>query len=218
MTSILLDCLAMKTLLFIFFLLKLNNAFALSLKNLEAGDVLLLSLNCFECRVIESETESLFSHSGVVLVDEQGNKRIAQSLGRLDHFSFAEFTKNMTPGTFVHVYRPRELKNISPFKRRNIEKTLYDVFLSKFKNAPFDSKYLWNNYTKNGVELLYCSEFIAKFLDHVLTEKTIPLPITYKKHFDYWFKYFQGDVPEGELGNSPVSFSRDPRFEFIGTL
>ncbi len=208
----------MKTLIMTFFLFQFSNAFALSFKNLEAGDVLLLSLNCFECRVIELETESQFSHSGVIIVDEKGNKRIAQSLGRLDHFSFEDFTKNMTPGTFVHVYRPVELKNISPLKRRNIEKTLFDVFSSKYKNAPFDSKYLWNNFTKNGVELLYCSEFIAKLLDHVLTEKTNPAPISYKKHFDYWVKYFNGEVPEGELGNSPVSFSRDSRFEFIGTL
>lgn len=208
----------MKTILLALFFFQLNNAFALSLKNLEAGDVVLLSLNCFECRVIESETDSLFSHSGVVIVNEKGEKRIAQSLGRLDQFSFQDFTRNMTPGTFVHVYRPIELKNLSALKRQNLEKTLLDIFLSKFKNAPFDSKYRWNNFTASGTELLYCSEFIAKFLDHVLTQKTIPFPISYKKHFDYWLKYFNGDVPEGELGNSPVSFARDPRFEFIGTL
>lgn len=208
----------MKNLIVVYLLFQVSNAFALSFKNLEAGDVVLLSFNCYECRVIESETDSLFSHSGVVIADEKGEKRIAQSLGRLDHFSFQEFSKNMTPGTFVHVYRPIELKNLTPLKRHNLEKTLFDIFQSKFKNAPFDSKYLWNNFASNGSELLYCSEFIAKFLDHVLTQKTVPFPISYKKNFDYWFKYFNGDVPEGELGNSPVSFSRDPRFEFIGTL
>jgi hypothetical protein len=210
----------MKTLILSLFVMAFcgPRAFALTFHDLQAGDVVLLSLNCYECRVIESETNSLFSHSGVVLVDELGQTRIGQSLGRLDHFSFSEFTKNKTPGTFVHVYRAKELKNISLEKRVLLQKSMLDVFNDKFKNAPFDSRYLWNNFTANGVEALYCSEFIAKFLDYFLVEKTIPFPISYKKHFDYWSKYFKGDVPEGELGNSPAGFSRDARFEFIGKI
>lgn len=194
------------------------SVFGLTLGDLKAGDVLLISLNCYECRVIESETNSLFSHSGVMVRSESGELRVAQSLGKLDHFSYAEFSKNKTPGTSIHVYRPRELKNISTAKRNLLEKVMLDVFNEKFKDAPFDSKYLWNNFNPYGVELLYCSEFIAKFLDHFLKEKTIPFPITYQKHIDYWTKYFKGVVPEGELGNSPASFARDPRFEFIGTI
>lgn len=195
-----------------------TQAFGLSIKDLQTGDVVLLSLNCYECRVIESETESLFSHSGVVIVDEEGNTKIAQSLGSLDHFTYAAFTKNMTPGTFVHVYRPREFKNLSASALELLEKNMLDVFNEKFRFAPFDSKYLWNNYSTSGVELLYCSEFIAKFLDHFLNTKTTTFPISYKKHYDYWTKYFKGPVPVGELGNSPASFSRDNRFEFIGKI
>lgn len=208
----------MKTFILALLLAISSNVFALTVKDLRAGDVLLLSLNCYECRIIESETNSLFSHSGVVVVDEKGETRVGQSLGRLDHFSFADFTKGITPGTFVHVYRPRELKSFSIEKRKLLEKNMLDVFNEKFKNAPFDSKYLWNNTDPNGVEYLYCSEFIAKFLDHFLSQKTIPLPISYKKHFDYWLKYFKGNVPDGELGNSPAAFSRDDRFEFIGKI
>lgn len=209
----------MKILILMLLIVCFNNAFAaFGVKNLEAGDVVLLSLKCYECRVIESETNSLFSHSGVVITDESGQKRIAQSLGKLDHFSLKDFTKNITPGTFVHVYRPKEFLNLSKTERLNLEKTLLDLFNSKFKNAPFDSLYLWNNFNSQGIEILYCSEFIAKFLDHVLSLKTIPSPISYKKHIDYWTNYFKGVVPEGELGNSPAAFSRDPRFEFIGTI
>lgn len=195
-----------------------TSVFALSLTELQAGDVLTLSLNCYECRMIESETESAFSHSGVVIIDEQGRTRIAQSLGRLDHFSFIDFTKYITPGTKVSVYRPREFKNLNSATKIKLEKNMLDLFNEKFKNAPFDSKYLWNNFNSNGVELLYCSEFIAKFLDHFLSKSTVPFPISYKKHYDYWLTYFKGVVPDGELGNSPASFSRDIRFEFVGTL
>ena len=209
---------SMKKLFLILLVLLPKALFALTLADLKAGDVLLISLNCYECRVIESETNSLFSHSGVMVRTDSGELRVAQSLGVLDHFSYAEFSKNKTPGTSIHVYRARELKNISAAKRSLLEKVMLDVFDEKFKNAPFDSKYLWNNFNKYGVELLYCSEFIAKFLDHFLKDKTVPFPITYQKHIDYWTKYFKGVVPEGELGNSPASFSRDPRFEFIGTI
>lgn len=191
---------------------------ALEFSDLQGGDVVTLSLNCYECRMIESETESAFSHSGVIIIDEQGRTRIAQSLGRLDHFSLAEFTKNITPKTAVHVYRPVEFKKMGQGMRSLLEKSMLDLFNEKFKNAPFDSKYLWNNFNSNGVELLYCSEFIAKFLDHFLSQKTIPFPISYKKHYVYWLTYFKGIVPEGELGNSPAAFSRDARFEYIGTL
>lgn len=208
----------MKTMILSIILTISTNVFALELSDLSGGDIVTLSLNCYECRMIESETESAFSHSGVVLIDEQGRTRIAQSLGRLDHFSLAEFTKNITPGTKVHVYRPRELKGLDKKSRTMLDKNMLDTFNEKFKNAPFDSKYLWNNFNSQGVELLYCSEFIAKFLDHFLAQKTIPFPISYKKNYVYWMAYFKGIVPEGELGNSPASFSRDARFEFIGTL
>lgn len=107
------------------------NVHALSVTDLKAGDVVLLSLNCYECRMIESETESLFSHSGVVIVDETGRTRIAQSLGRLDHFSFGDFTKNITPGTKVHVYRPREFKTLSSEKRVLMQKVMLDIFNEK---------------------------------------------------------------------------------------
>ena len=195
-----------------------TSSFALTINDLQVGDVTLLSLNCIECRMIESETNSLFSHSGVVVRDESGRLRIAQSLGKLDHFSIAEFTKNITPKTFVHVYRPREFKNLTKEQVIALEKSMLDVFNETYKHAPFDSAFSWNNFDNQGRELLYCSEFIAKFLDHFLFMKTQPLPITYTKHADYWLKYFKGKIPLGELGNSPGSFTRDHRFEFIGTI
>lgn len=207
-----------KFLFFVIFLINVNSLWALTLKDLRAGDVVLLSLNCYECRMIESETESLFSHSGVVIIDEAGNTKIAQSIGRVAMDTFADFTKNKTPGTFVHVYRPRELKSLTGIHYDKLTSSMRDIFNSHFKGAPFDSKYVWNNFNSQGVELLYCSEFIAKFLDFFLSEKTKIAPISYSKHYDYWLKYFHGNVPLNELGNSPASFSRDSRFEFVGKI
>ena len=208
----------MKTLLFTLLTVFAIPTFALTINDLQTGDVVLLSLKCIECRVIESETNSLFSHSGVVVIDEQGRKRIAQSIGNVALFSYADFTGNITPGTYVHVYRPREFNKLSAQKMAMLEQSMLDTFNEKYKGAPFDSKYIWNNFNAKGVELLYCSEFIAKFLDNFLSQKTQLKVITYNKHYDYWTKYFKGIVPENELGNSPASFSRDHRFEFIGTI
>lgn len=207
----------MKKYLFLIAIAFLNLNFVQAF-DLKAGDVLLLSFNCYECRVIESETNSLFSHSGVVVKNEKGEIRIGQSLGRVALNSIDEFLKNITPGTSVSVYRPKEFLELNEVEQGALEKRMLTVFNSTFKGAPFDVTYLWNNFDRDGRELLYCSEFIAKFLDHFMREVTIPFPLTYKKNEAYWFQYFHGVIPEGELGNSPAAFSRDERFVFIGNF
>lgn len=197
-------------------LLALTSAsFALDLQN---GDVLLISFNCYECRVIESETNSSFSHSGVVVKNENHEIRIAQSLGSVALYPLEQFLKNKTPGTSVSVYRPKQFRKLEVQESRALEDNMLSIFNSEFKGLPFDSKYLWNNFDSKGRELLYCSEFIAKFLDHFLSQPTVPFPLSYKKNEDYWLKYFKGSIPEGELGNSPAAFSHDDRFSFVGTL
>ncbi|MGZ3789552.1 MAG: YiiX/YebB-like N1pC/P60 family cysteine hydrolase [Bacteriovorax sp.] len=193
----------------------LNVAHALELQN---GDVLLISFNCYECRVIESETNSKFSHSGVIIKNEAHEIRVGQSLGFVALYPLDQFLKNKTPGTSVSVYRPKEFLNLKDLDRTSLEERMLSVFNSSFKGAPFDVKYLWDNFDENGRELLYCSEFIAKFLDHFLGVATVPFPLTYKKNEAYWSQYFHGMIPEGVLGNSPASFSHDERFAFVGNL
>ncbi|MDD4973172.1 MAG: YiiX/YebB-like N1pC/P60 family cysteine hydrolase [Bacteriovorax sp.] len=186
--------------------------------DLKAGDVLLISFNCYECRVIESETNSKFSHSGVIIKNELNEIFVGQSLGHVALYPLDQFLKNKTPGTIVSIYRPKEFLNLQNAERTALEERMLSTFNSIFKDAPFDTKYLWNNFDEHGRELLYCSEFIAKFLDHFLESPTIPYSLTYKKNEAYWFKYFQGVIPEGELGNSPASFSHDSRFIFVGSI
>lgn len=200
-----------------FFILCLafNSVQALELKS---GDVLLISFNCYECRVIESETNSTFSHSGVVIKNERQELRVGQSLGFVALYPIDKFLKNKTPGTVVSVYRPRELIDLSSDEQKRIDQNMLEIFNSLFAGAPFDSRYLWDNYDKSGRELLYCSEFIAKFIDHFLKTPTIPYLLTYTKNESYWFQYFKGDIPQGVLGNSPASFATDDRLIFVGNL
>lgn len=204
-------------LVLITFLLILRFDFAHAIE-LKAGDILLVSLNCYGCRVIESETNSKFSHSGIVIKNELNEIRIGQSLGFVALYPIEQFLKNKTPGTVVSVYRPKEFLNLKLEFQKSLEQKMLHVFNTYFKGAPFDSRYIWDNFDQEGRELLYCSEFIAKYIDHFLNSPTIPYPLTYNKNFDYWFKYFNGDIPEGTPGNSPASFSYDERFIFVGNL
>lgn len=185
---------------------------------LQSGDVVLISFNCYECRVIELETNSKFSHSGVVIKNEQQEIRIGQSLGFVALYPVEEFLKKKTPGTAVAVYRPKELLHVNPADQKEIDHNMLDTFNSDFKGLPFDVRYLWDNFDSQGRELLYCSEFIAKFLDRFLNSPTIPYPLSYKKNEQYWLQYFKGNIPEGVLGNSPAAFSQDKRFIFMGNL
>lgn len=185
---------------------------------LQSGDVLLISFNCYECRVIESETNSAFSHSGVIVKDEHNEIKVAQSLGSVDMYAMEKFLKNRTPGTFVSVYRPKEFLQLDSLEMKSLDKEMLEAFNSDFKGLPFDSRYIWDNFDSEGRELLYCSEFIAKYMDKFLDSPTIPFALTYKKNEAYWFKYFKGDIPEGVLGNSPASFATDARFIFVGNL
>lgn len=199
----------------IFVVLSILITFKLSATELKVGDVILISFNCFECKMIESETNSNFSHSGVVIRDENGNLKIAQSLGVVALYNLNDFLKNKTPNTKAFVYRSYEIESQINSKFEADMKRLFDL---DFKGALFDVEYKWNNFDKSGRELLYCSEFIAKFLDHFQKKQTIPFVLTYNKNYKYWNEYFHGKVPEGELGNSPASFSRDNRFYFVGNL
>lgn len=198
------------------FLLVILFSFTLKALDLQSGDIILMSFNCYECRMIESETNSPFSHSGVVIKNINNEVQVAQSLNEVHLSSLQEFLKYKTPGTKASVFRPFELENRANFVE--IEKSMRGIFNTKFLGLPFDFKYLWNNFDGQGRELLYCSEFVAKFLDNFLTTPTILYPFSFDKNYNYWLQYFKGQVPDGELGNSPATLAADPRFHLIGTI
>lgn len=198
------------------FLLITFLSFSIEAFDLQSGDILLISFNCYECHIIESETSSPFSHSGVVIKSQSGDTFIAQSLTQVHLATLQDFLKNKTPHSKAYVYRPYEFENRIHFM--NLENNMRLVFDKEFNGLLFDSRYLWNNVDVKGRELLYCSEFVAKFLDHFLTTPSVLYPFSFKKNYDYWIKYFQGHIPEGEMGNSPAILSQDPRFHLIGTI
>lgn len=208
------------SLTFILFLTSLASLISLSAfaVDLQSGDVILMSYNCYECRVIESETNSPYSHSGVVLKNEAGQVMVAQSIGFVNTYTLEKFLSRQTPGTRADVFRPQKFLKLNLKSQKKLNAKMLEVFNQTYKGAPFDVLYLWDNFDSEGRELLYCSEFIAKFMDHFLDTPTVPKVISYEKNKDYWSQYFKGNVPVNVLGNSPVSFAQDPRFTFIGSL
>jgi len=179
---------------------------------LKVGDVILISLNCMQCRYIESETGAPYSHSSIVL-QTIPNILVAQALGSVHVTTLDKFLKPMTPKSIISVMRPREFQNNS------LSDKLVKIYYSNFDGLPFDGQYLWENVDEWGREKIYCSELILKLLNTVLTKSIEPEILIYQKHFDYWDKVFKGNVPQNEWGNSPASLFRDrENFEYIGQL
>lgn len=189
-----------------------SDLFKINQSDLKVGDVLLISLNCMQCRYIESETGAPFSHSGIVL-EIQPVLKIGQALGTVHSIELNKFLKPITPKSKVVVVRSKEHKTNENFVELN------SLFNKHFLNLPFDSDYQWNNFDQQGREKIYCSELLLKLLNYILVDKLAPEILSYHKHYDYWFKVFKGNVPMNEWGNSPASFYRDStHFEIVGQL
>lgn len=179
---------------------------------LQTGDVILLSLDCYECRMIEDETQTRFSHSGLVIVDSREQVFVAEALGDVHHVPLADFIARSSPGRPPVVMRLRELQSLQPtpseLKRR--QQDLIRRYVNHFVGLPFDSDYRWNNFTSDGVELLYCSEFIVKLLNEILEKPIQAKPMSFKRNWEYWQKHFPQGVPEGLPGYSPADFYQSP--------
>ncbi|MFX3675783.1 MAG: YiiX/YebB-like N1pC/P60 family cysteine hydrolase [bacterium] len=120
---------------------------------LRPGDVLLIELRCYSCSIIADETGSRFSHSGVVLAKQGEQYLVAQALGQVHATTLEKFKSQKTKLSSMLVLRP---KSFSPSEK------LLNVFNRDWSGIPFDSNYTWDD------EKLYCSEFVAKFLERFM--------------------------------------------------
>lgn len=172
------------------------------------GDLILISLNCYSCPIIESETNSPYSHSGL-LVQENGDWFVLEALAKVQKTPLAKFKQYVRPGTQPHYYRLKEWAFEDPTRN---QKLLLE-FKNRFEGLPFDSLYLWDNYNSQNQELLYCSEMITKLLNQFLTNPIPTDPMDFTNNWEYWEKVYKGNVPQGEPGNSPATFA-DPSLTF----
>lgn len=178
-------------------------------EEVKSGDIILIALNCYSCSMIETEEGGDYSHSGVVI--KVNNKlMVAQALGKVHLLPLESFIAQARKKTKVTFVRPLEFYNNEPDAS-----LLLTIFKKRYDNLPFDPIYLWSNYSEQEKELLYCSEFVAKFLNNFLDKKFLPRPMDFSDNWDFWNEVYNGKVPQGEPGNSPVSLYNDPNVKTV---
>ena len=209
--------LRMLTLAFLGVMNAAGSSSAAPLPLLQAGDVLLLELQCYVCRVIGASTGSPFNHSGLVITAEGNDVRVAQSLTSTEMIPLAQFLGQTSSETLL-IRRPLELATLrvqDPAAFAGKAARLRAYFVQHMQGRAFDSDYLWNNVDEIGRELLYCSEMVQKTLNSVLEQPLPTRPLDFSKAWDFWQRYFHGKPPQGEPGNSPAALAESNALETI---
>lgn len=190
----------MRILANILFLLILSvKAYAIELL---PGDIILIELRCYSCSLIADETGSRFSHSAVVLGKYEGDTVVAQALGPVHALKLTDFLKQRQANTTALVMRPIERLDANE---------LVEEFSANWLGRPFDKGYTWDD------EKLYCSEFVAKFLEVFLGSVFPPQPLDFSRNWDFWNRVME-HVPQGEPGNSPGDFEHSENLTRVGEL
>ncbi|RYZ65920.1 MAG: hypothetical protein EOP09_13510 [Proteobacteria bacterium] len=180
-------------------------------QELETGDVLLMSIPCYVCSLIELEEGTPYSHSAVV-VREQSSWSVYEAWGVVKKTPLAEFLSRRRKNTAVAVLRPVFSNDPSSSAR------MMQLFEQKFKGLGFDESYQWDNRDSAGRETYYCSEFVAKFLNPFLLSPIEPKPMHYLKYRAEWTRYFEGSPPDGKPGLSPGDLLRATQMNRLGDL
>jgi hypothetical protein len=185
----------------------------LGIHDLKSGDVILQSQACFVCQLIEEEENSPYSHIGVIVTPELGEPMVLESWGSVTNTPLSDFLARRKRNTRSMILRPH-----SQFKLSSVQANdLMARFVNYFAGKTYDPEFLWNNRDENG-ELLYCSEFVAKFINPFLGNRLLPKAMHYERNRSAWMHYFKGTPPDGKPGISPGDFERSPLFHQIGLL
>ena len=202
----------MKNILLLALILLPLQSFALEVK---VGDILLQPLDCWSCTLIEEQEESIYSHMGIVVATEP-EIIVAQSLGTVHKLPFSTWNQKTEKGQKVAVYRFQNEKAVQYIEDNKAKFLAY--FQNSFEGLKYDHDFLWNNFDENGDEKMYCSEMVTKFLKGFLR---IELPVKrmkFDKNREEWMKYFRGNPPDGQWGNSPADFEKSYKFYEVGEL
>jgi hypothetical protein len=195
----------------------LPNAFAesplLTANDLKTGDVLVQSLPCYLCAMIEAEEHAPYSHAAVVIRKENEITAL-EAWGTVQESPLPLVLGLRKSGTTTLVLRPIDPKGDEIPLDAGI---LLQTFHSQFQSRSYDPYFLWDNRDANG-EMLYCSEFVAKFLNPFLPVPLLPKPMHFNQYRQDWIRYFKGNPPDGALGLSPADFAASPLFKTIGDL
>lgn len=187
---------------------------------LRPGDLILLPLDCYLCQMIEDETQSIFSHIGIIIRNREGKLMVAESWGKVRMVTISSFLIRSEKGQSCELYRSYQLDDLYSYKEffNQFSAGISKLYFQKFQGLRFDSNFLWDNVDDQGKEKLYCSEFVTKILNSFLNDPITPYPMTFERNWQFWNRYFKGNVPQGELGNSPAFFEKSNRFFMVGKI
>ena len=197
----------------ILLLLLSRSAFAMDATELKSGDLILQSNPCFVCQLIEAEENSIYSHIGVVITPDLGEPQVLEAWGITQNTPLSVFLSRRKKSTQSLILRPQEQLKLA--SASSID--LMNRFTSYFAGKSYDPDFLWNNRDENG-ETLYCSEFVAKFINPLIGNNLRPKAMHFEKNREAWFHYFRGNPPDGLPGMSPGDFERSPHFKKVGLL
>lgn len=184
---------------------------------LKSGDVILLPLNCQLCRAIMLETSSVYAHSGIILKKNE-EWYVAEALGSVRLVSLKSFVKRAWNQYPLKIVRLKELQQrflTSKESHQDFSDKALELFSTQFEHLSFDHEFLWDNRDIEGKESYYCSEFVAKFLNHFIKNKITPLPMSFDRSPSFWWDFFEGLVPQGKEGLSPGDLERQEIFQIV---
>jgi hypothetical protein len=174
--------------------------------DLKVGDLLLQPLNCFSCSLIEQQTQSPYSHIGVIIAIQEKQVFVAEAFMQVRVQSLQEFARKTQKGERIKIRRPFF-----------VSADFYQTYLERFDGLNYDAKFLWSNFDEKG-EKIYCSELVYKLFELTFMQTPRLKPMLFDINPEHWQRYFQGHVPIGELGIAPSDFDDDNLYEHIGFL
>jgi Permuted papain-like amidase enzyme, YaeF/YiiX, C92 family len=186
--------------------------FALELK---VGDILLQPLDCFSCGLIEAQEETIYSHVGMV-VQTEPSVRIIEALSTVRELSLESFNSRTQKGQLLSVRRFQNTKAVE-FIQKNKE-AFKEYFNNYFAGLQYDHDFLWNNFSSDGKEKMYCSEMITKLLNGFMGIEIPVKRMRFNVNREAWIRYFKGNPPDGQWGNSPGDIERSELFYVVGEI
>src|SRR5665648_445854 len=135
---------------------------------LKVGDILLQPRNCWSCKLIEAQENSIYSHMAMV-IETEPTLKVIDALGTVKISEFSEFDYGTDKERKISVRRFQNI-NAVDFIQNN-KAALFNFYQDEFDGLKYDHDFLWNNYDENGKEKIYCSELVTKLLESFLNIK-----------------------------------------------
>ena len=191
----------MKLLLMLLMQITLISNVSANPKKLRPGDILLQPLSCWACSLIEGQEKTIYSHMAIVV--KTNPVLVGEAWQGVTATPLAEFLQKTEKGQQVRIIRHRT---------EGFDADLLLADFKTFEGLPYDAAFSWSD------EAQYCSELVYKLLLNYTHKLPAPKPMRFDYARKHWIKYFNGNVPDGELGISPGDFDRSTHFKTIGFL